>query len=65
MTIHPLHIDEGMDVTTAIQAKVTAQHAFALGGRAKSIETRRAQLTKLKEILKANETLLFDAVFAT
>lgn len=64
MTLNPHHLDEGLDITTAIQAKVTAQHAFALGGLAKSVEFRRSQLTKLKEILKSNETLLFDAVFA-
>lgn len=59
-----IHIDEGLDIAAMIQATVHAHHAFALSGQAKNVEFRRSQLIKLKSVLKANETLLFDAVFA-
>jgi aldehyde dehydrogenase (NAD+) len=43
---------------------VAAQHAFALQGKSKDVGFRKRQLVHLKQILKANETLLFDAVYA-
>jgi aldehyde dehydrogenase (NAD+) len=49
---------------TTIQAKVDAQRAFALLGRSKDLAYRKRQLALLRQVLKANENLLFDAIYA-
>ena len=49
---------------TTIQAKVGAQRAFALVGRSKDVTYRKRQLALLRQVLKANENLLFDAIYA-
>jgi aldehyde dehydrogenase (NAD+) len=47
-----------------IQDVIEAQRAFAKSGRARDIEFRIAQLTQLKDALKANEKKLSEAIHA-
>ncbi|WP_454784306.1 aldehyde dehydrogenase [Legionella sp. WA2024007413] len=47
-----------------IQTIVEEQRAFAAGGQAKEIDFRKQQLQKLKTILKQNEQLLYEALYA-
>jgi aldehyde dehydrogenase (NAD+) len=49
---------------TTIQQAVDAQRAFALIGHAKDVAYRKRQLALLRQALKANESLLFDAIYA-
>jgi aldehyde dehydrogenase (NAD+) len=49
---------------TTVRAKVEAQRAFALDGRSKDVSYRKRQLAHLRQVLKANENLLFDAIYA-
>ncbi|KTD01964.1 aldehyde dehydrogenase [Fluoribacter gormanii] len=47
-----------------IHTVVEEQRAFAAGGQAKKIDFRKQQLQKLKTILKQNEQLLYEALYA-
>jgi len=46
-----------------IQTIVEAQRKFAAAGIAKDIDFRKQQLLKLKDVLKQNEELLYQAIY--
>jgi aldehyde dehydrogenase (NAD+) len=48
----------------SVTSQVEAQRAFALEGKAKDVSYRKRQLALLRQVLKANENLLFDAIYA-
>jgi aldehyde dehydrogenase (NAD+) len=48
----------------SLAAKVDAQRAFALEGKAKDVPYRKRQLAHLRRLLKSNEKLLSDAIYA-
>jgi aldehyde dehydrogenase (NAD+) len=54
----------GVSPMSAALAKVEAQRAFATEGTPKDVTYRKRQLAHLKHVLKANENLLFDAIYA-
>jgi aldehyde dehydrogenase (NAD+) len=49
---------------SAMLPKVEAQRAFAFVGKAKDVGYRKRQLAHLRHVLKANEKLLSDAIYA-
>lgn len=49
-----------MDIQTVIEK----QRKFAIAGNAKDISFRKEQLQKLKKVLKENEELLYQAIYA-
>jgi aldehyde dehydrogenase (NAD+) len=53
-----------MPMTSTMLAKVEAQRAFAQAGAAKNVGFRKQQLAHLRRVLKFNEELLSDAIYA-
>jgi aldehyde dehydrogenase (NAD+) len=49
---------------SAVLRKVEAQRVFAFDGKAKDVRYRKQQLAHLRRVLKSNEKLLSDAIYA-